>query len=611
MCGTGEITVGGVSNTDIPDMIARRSLGAESAMRFGTKVCTEGGVQFRLFAPDVDSVCLILEDTSESLPMSRDDGWFEATARSAGAGTRYTFRLASGTVIPDPASRYQPYGSEGMSEVVAPDAYQWSDAGWAGLSWNEAVIYELHLGTFTPEGTFRSAISRLQHLADIGITAIELMCLTQFPSTKNWGYDVALLFAPSNSYGRPEDLKALVDEAHHLGIMVILDVVYNHLCDVGNCIPTYWSNYMSPQHKNAWGRTPNFDRQGATEVREFVISNALYWIDEFHFDGLRLDAANDMKDESPRHILDELADKIHRTFPNRAIHLILEDQDNAADRIAPPEEKGYTGYSAQWNHDMAHLRELPLPLAPDAVMRKTETVANMLARGFCPEHNPVSNHTHCTHPTDFVGFLQTHDLVGNDVRGQRVYAKASTAATRALTATYFVSPQIPMLFMGDEWCASTPFCFFADLEEDAMKGVRKSRHDFLRSNGAKEDDLRRMPDPAAEETFTASRLNWGELDDISHATWLAWFKRLSRTRREVIIPLLQDTGNVCTASEVYGAGCFRVTWSFGEASLVLYANLSEHIMEMPELPQGNVFWSEGDPFTTTAGPWSVRWSIRN
>ena len=244
------------------------------------------------------------------------------------------------------------------SEFIDPEAYLWTDTAWRGRPWNEAVLYELHVGTFTPEGTYRAAIAKLDHLARIGITGIELMGVADFPGKRNWGYDSVLLYAPDSAYGRPEDLKALVDAAHARGIMVLFDVVYNHLGREGNLIPKYWPQFMSPIHDTPWGKPPNFDAEGSHEVREFIIHNALYWLDEFHADGLRLDASHDIKDTSSRHLLDELANRVHALAGDRHIHLILEDEHNASARLMREPDGKPTLYTAQWNHQMAHLREL-------------------------------------------------------------------------------------------------------------------------------------------------------------------------------------------------------------------------------------------------------------
>ncbi|HEU4634785.1 MAG TPA: alpha-amylase family glycosyl hydrolase, partial [Edaphobacter sp.] len=528
-----------------------------------------------------------------------------------------TFVLPDDTEVPDPASRYQPEDVYGPSEVIDPKAYAWNDAGWCGRDWREAVLYEMHIGTFTLAGQYRTAIERLDHLQELGVTAIELMAVADFPGRRNWGYDGVLWFAPDSAYGRPEDLKALIDDAHAHGIMVIFDVVYNHLGGIGNFLPRYWPAFNSSLHDTPWGKPPNFDGEGSRLVREFVIQNALYWMEEFHADGLRLDASHDMKDFSQRHILDELAERVHAGACGRQVHLILEDERNASSRMLRDSEGRPKLYSAQWNHHMAHLRELPAEepcsLRP-TVDPKTETIARMIAVGYegktdSPE-GPVEIDCRVP-PMAYISFLQTHDLVGNDLLGQRIYAKAPACAVRALSAIYLLAPQIPMLFMGDEWGASTPFAFFCDYEGETAKNMREGRLRFLQKDLKVDDaELQRVPDPLSEETFFAAHLNWEELSEPEHADWLRWYRSILKVRREEIVPLLARVQARCGVPEIRSRRIFTAPWVVdGGARLLLQANLCETRADHFSR-EGRLLWLEG---TETAlgqlGPWTVRWSI--
>jgi len=584
-------------------------------MPFGSEL-TDTGVRFRLFSPGAQQVRLELNGASEQLPMRAcGDGWHEYDAAETGAGTRYTFVLPNGMRVADPASRFQPEDVTGPSEVIDPCDYCWSDAAWKGRGWNEAVLYELHVGAFSPAGTFQGAIARLDHLAGIGITAIELMALADFPGTRNWGYDGVLLYAPDSVYGRPEDLKALVDAAHARGIMVLLDVVYNHLGGEGNVLQHFWPQFLSSLHDTPWGKPPNFDADGALEVREFIIHNALYWIEEFHLDGLRLDASHDMRDTTPRHILDELAERVHTVAGDRQVHLVLEDEHNASARLLRDAAGKPPLYSAQWNHQMAHLRELSQEkecARQGGVNKLTETIAKMVAMGYggtIPASNESDEIDCRVPPTAYISFLQTHDLVGNDLTGERAYAKAPLRINRALSAIYLLVPQIPMLFMGDEWGASTPFQFFCDFEGEMVESIRKGRREFVKKElHLEEDALQRMPDPLSPQTFLDSHLNWDELSQPEHADWLDWYRRILTVRREQITPLLCGVCERCGEYELRGPGTFTARWTLGQdARLTLDANLCDHNSDTFDAPEGEALWLEGEQQTPAClAPWTVR-----
>ena len=593
----------------------------EPAWRFGSELRAEGGVIFRLFAPAVSSVQIATDedalDAREPLVMrSLGDGWHELTIEDAGLGTLYRFVLPDGSRVPDPVSRYAPAGVHGPSEVVDPNAFQWSDEEWHGRPWNEAVLYELHVGTLTPEGTFRAAIERLDHLKDLGITAVELMCICAFAGQRSWGYDGVQIYAPNSTYGRPEDLKALIDAAHARGIMVILDVVYNHFGPEGNYIPRYFPQIFSQTHKTAWGPGLNFDGSYSREVRDFIVLNAIYWTREFHVDGLRLDASHAMIDTGPHHILNEIAERVHAAAGDRRVHLILEDEQNIA-RLLKRDARADAPYAAQWNHAIDHMLGLSMggdcdPADPNR-RHETEELARALAEGFFsggPSWPPSDRGSVPT--TGFVSFIQTHDLVGNRVFGERIHALARPEAVRAVAAIYLLLPQIPMLFMGEEWAATTPFPFFSDYGGELGEAVRRGRAEQLAKTGhTDEATLQGVPDPQAESTFLSAKLNWGERNESSHVARLDWYQRVIAARRERILPLL-DGLEPCGTWRVHSGGQFECEWRVTRGGrLRLWANLCVTAADgFDPAGTGEVLWLEGSqPDPRTLGSWSALWTL--
>jgi malto-oligosyltrehalose trehalohydrolase len=597
------------------------------AMPFGAELGPDGAVRFRLWAPEQQRVRLVLEGQDETLAMqSRADGWHELATSGARAGTQYCFELANGMRVPDPASRYQPRDVHGPSEVIDPAVYQWRDGSWRGRPWHEAVLYEMHVGAFTPEGTFRAAIKRLDHLVDLGVTALELMPLADFPGRRNWGYDGVLLFAPDGSYGRPDDLKALVDAAHRRGLMVLLDVVYNHFGPDGNYLPVYAPQILTDRHKTPWGSAINYDGDDATVMREFVIHNALYWLEEFHFDGLRLDAVHAIMDDSPKHLLEELAQRVHLTFgKDRHVHLILENEENEAHWL----ERGPGGrverYTAQWNDDVHHglhtaatgehagyyveyqgdIGKLARALAEGFTFQGEMMGYRGTARGQPSAHLP---------PTAFIAFMQNHDQVGNRAFGDRLTHGTPAERVRAIAAVLLLAPQIPMLFMGEEWAAAQPFPFFCDFEEELAEAVRKGRRAEFAKFPEFQDEATResIPDPTAEETFRSAKLDWSDRGRAPHAQWLDWYRRILAIRRSEIVPRLAQAAGHAGTYETSGSGAFRVSWSLGDGSgLTVLANLSDATWKGFGPSPGRVVWSEGDldQERKALGPWSVMWSI--
>ncbi|WP_372620052.1 malto-oligosyltrehalose trehalohydrolase [Falsiroseomonas sp.] len=575
-------------------------------------------MRFRLFAPAHATIGLEL-DGADPLPMHAADGWHELHVEQARAGTRYRFVLPDGLRVPDPASRFQPEDVHGPSEVVDPAAHAWHDAGWTGRRWEEAVIYELHIGAFTPEGSFRAAIGRLDHLVALGVTAIEIMPVAAFPGARNWGYDGVQIFAPDASHGRPEDLKALVEAAHARGLIVLLDVVYNHFGPEGNYLhPIARDTFFTERHHTPWGAALNFDGPESRPVRDFFIHNALYWIEEFHLDGLRLDAVHAILDDGPRDVLTELAERVRAAAPGRHIHLVLENEGNEASRLPRDSEGRPRLYTAQWNDDVHHVLHVAATGESAGYygeyLGDTRKLARALAEGFAfqGEHMPYRGHARgepSAHlpPTAFVAFIQNHDQIGNRAFGERITSLAPEDAVRAIAATYLLLPQVPMLFMGEEWGAMQPFPFFCDVGPELADAVREGRRaEFARFPEFRDPAARaRIPDPLAGSTFASAKLRWEDASRPPHAAWLDWYRRILALRHAEIVPRL---GAIRSggAWEIIGESAVALRWG----ALHLAANLSA--VPVAGFPQagGRIIWQEGEPGETGAfGPWSVRWSI--
>ncbi|HLZ99823.1 MAG TPA: malto-oligosyltrehalose trehalohydrolase [Steroidobacteraceae bacterium] len=595
----------------------------------GADVVPGGGVRFRLWAPNCRHVAVETADGLEparSTPMAETgDGWHECLVPRARAGTRYRYILPDGMRVPDPASRFQPEDAHGPSEVIDPGAYRWSDTAWHGRPWHEAVLYELHVGAFTAAGTFRAARERLDHLAALGVTGIEIMPVADFPGRRNWGYDGVLLYAPDSTYGRPDDFRALVDAAHARGIMVLLDVVYNHFGPDGNYLPLYAPAFFTDRHRTPWGAGINFDGPQSRAVREFIIHNALYWIDEFHLDGLRLDAVHAILDDSPRDVLDELAERV-RAAGRREVHLVLENEENQTRRLAREADGRTRHYTAQWNDDVHHVLHAAATGEDRGYYAEylgdPKKLGRALAEGFAYQGErmdyrgrPRGEPSGVLPPTAFVAFIQNHDQIGNRAFGERLTALASPDALRALAAVYLLLPQIPMLFMGEEWGAAQPFPFFCDFEGDLADAVRQGRRrEFARFPEFQSDAARdRIPDPLSDRTYGSAKLDWADLDKPEHRVWLDLYRRLLARRREAVVPLLPGIGAHAATYEVIGPGAVAVHWGFGNGAqkgvLALAANLSDDPVSGFRLDLGRVLWQEGRSGNGVGEPWSVRWSL--
>ncbi|MBA4784282.1 MAG: malto-oligosyltrehalose trehalohydrolase [Rhizobiales bacterium] len=560
---------------------------------WGAEFVAAGEVRFRLWAPGQKEVVLRL-GTSET-PMSRsDDGWFELLATGVSAGAEYCFVLSDGMTIPDPASRGQKSEVNGTSLVIDPTNYEWQNAAWKGRPWEEAVVYEFHIGTFTQEGTFRAAIEKLPHLAELGITAVEIMPVAQFAGNRGWGYDGVLLYAPHSAYGTPEDMKAFIDAAHGHGLMVLLDVVYNHFGPDGNYLPLVAPGFFHPEKHTPWGAAIAYETDA---VRRFFIENALYWLEEYQIDGLRFDAIDQIgDDESEKHILVEIAERIRSELPGRHIHLTTEDARN----ITSLHERGADGsvprFTAEWNDDLHNAIHVYATGETDGYYKdfadKTEyLVARTLAEGFAyqGEMSKQSGEARGVTstgqpPVAFVDFIQNHDQVGNRAFGDRLLTLAGPEKVKALLSMLLLSPHIPLLFMGEEFGETRPFQFFTDFHGELAKAVRDGRRREFEGHAGHGHEEEEIPDPNAETTFTDCRLDWAKPQAADGADWMALTRQLLTLRRKIIVPMIRTAreagGTILEAAD----GLVAVRWSFPGGELGMAINLGSEAKPLPDLP---------------------------
>jgi maltooligosyltrehalose trehalohydrolase len=587
-------------------------------MPFGAE-CRDGATRFRLWAPSCRRVRLELgRERARSLDMhALEGGWHELVVEGVGHGAAYAFQCGDDPArVPDPASRANPWDVGGPSVVVDPRRYEWEDHDWKGRPWHEALVYEMHVGTFTPEGTFRAAAAKLEHLARCGVTAVEVMPVADFAGQRGWGYDGVLPFAPDSAYGFPEDLRDFVQSAHALGLMVLLDVVYNHFGPEGNHLGAYAGDFFNPAHQTPWGAAINFDGPGARTVRDFFIHNALYWIDEFRFDGLRLDAVHAIRDDSPVHIVEEIAQAVAKgPGRERHVHVVLENDANSARLLE-------RGARAQWNDDAHHGFHVLLTGEADGYYADyaadaPRLLGRSLAEGFAWQGEPSghrggeprgepSSHLPLT---AFVPFLQNHDQVGNRAMGERLSMLVPPERLRLATAMLLLAPSIPLVFMGDEFAARTPFLYFCDFEGELATAVREGRRrefaSFARFAG--EEARSRIPDPNDARTFAASRLDWASAARPDHAAALDHFRRLAGLRASTIVPRLAK-GEAHGTYASSAPGYVSVDWTLGDGSrLHLRANLADGACECAA-PIARLLHVEGSaPSAGRIAPWSAAW----
>lgn len=596
------------------------------AMPFGAEFAA-GNTRFRLWAPSASKVALHLEGpgTPSILAMRQQDGgWFQLETVLAPMGKRYRYQIDDGLLVPDPASRYNPDDVHGASEVVDPAAFDWQDGNWMGRPWHEAVIYELHVGSFSPEGNFAGVERRLDELADLGITAIELMPIADFPGTRNWGYDGVLPFAPDASYGRPEDLKRLVQSAHSRGLMVLLDVVYNHFGPEGNYLHAYARDFFTDRHHTPWGAAINFDGDASRTVRDYFIHNALYWLEEYHFDGLRLDAVHAIRDDSRPDILEELAQAVHAgPGTQRLVHLVLENDNNAAHYLG----RQGAGYAAQWNDDIHHCLHVLLTGEADGYYRDyaQDTLARLgrcLTEGFAfqGEPSPYRDGHRRGEPSAnlppwcFVSFLQNHDQVGNRAFGERLTQLARPDALRAAVETLLLAPAPPLLFMGEEWGSQSRFPFFCDFGGDLAQAVTNGRRrEFARFERFRDERARAaIPDPCAPATYAAARLDWEQRTSPSHLEWLDLYRRLLHLRQDELMPRLTAAPAARAHFNLHSGTLLQADWVLGDGSRYrLVANLGDVPREAPPSGTDRILYASPGALDTPhrLPAWSVIWYI--
>jgi 1,4-alpha-glucan branching enzyme/maltooligosyltrehalose trehalohydrolase len=576
-------------------------------MRFGASLRGDaGGVDFRLWAPAAKQASVLVYDTgaapASGSPPSRgfrnfvvhaarrdSSSWWECHVPDAGVGTLYHWRIDDELNVPDPASRSNPFGVHEPSCVVDPLAFDWDD-GWTGRPWHEVVLYELHVGAFTPEGTFAAAAQRLQELKDIGVTAIELMPLAAFPGRFGWGYDGVLPYAPHAAYGSPQDLKAFIQQAHRLGLMVFLDVVYNHFGPEGNYLHRYAPQFFSATRSSPWGAAINFDGEGSRWVREFFIQNAVYWTTEYRFDGLRLDAVHAIQDDSTPHVLEELSRRVREATAGRHVHLVLEDENNHHRRLATEPVAGR--FDGQWNDDFHHALHVTLT---------GETQSYYHDYGHTPGEEPIELLGRClTHgmlfedskrkpggareeprPTPpiplsaLVNFAHNHDQVGNRAFGERLAALVGPQAAPVATLLALLTPTVPMLFFGEEFGSLHPWLYFADWQGDLKKAVQEGRkREFGHVSKVVDGRELELPDPCSSATFDASRPGRDEGETAQGRAWLAMVKAALDARRKWIVPRATQLLTGQHTFQRVGATGLAVQWRYADSAVLeLQVNL--------------------------------------
>jgi malto-oligosyltrehalose trehalohydrolase len=579
---------------------------------FGARLTSEG-TTFRLWAPAARRVDVALEQQRYPLTSCKH-GWFETSVPDVKAGARYKFRIDDEIDVPDPASAFQPDDVFGPSEVIDPKNYAWRAADWRGRPWHETVLLEAHVGTFTQEGTYRAMIGKLDHLVETGITALELLPVADFAGTRNWGYDGVLWYAPDSAYGRPEDLKLLVDEAHLRGLMVFLDVVYNHFGPEGNYLGRYAPPFFT-ETQTPWGSAIDYREP---QVRAFAIENALYWLDEYRFDGLRLDAVHAIAELGEIPMLNDLSLAAGQLAAEkgRHIHLVLENDDNRVSLLDPVQDPPRGKYHAQWNDDYHHAWHVKLTGEKQGYYRDYQRaplsdIARALGSGFVYQ-GEASEHrggqlrgeaSGTLAPTAFVNFLQNHDQIGNRAFGDRLESQAEPEAIEAALAITLLAPTIPMLFMGEEWGSKVPFPFFCDFKGGLAEAVRKGRRDEYAWAYEKFGDD--VPDPLGEATFRSAILDWETTADSGRER-LALVRELLAIRRQHIMPRL--AGARFGEARVADDGTLNANWQLGtDARLSLTANLSDRTiaMQSKEVRGAPIWGRPGDAMK----PWLVIWRL--
>lgn len=581
----------------------------------------DGGTRFRIPAT-VEALTLLLHDgpAAGRHPLARDgDGVYDIVIAGAAVGHRYSLITADGRAYPDPASRFQPEGVHGPSQIVDPGAFRWTDDGWRGVPARDLVVYELHVGTFSPEGTFAGVRERLPLLRELGVTAIELMPVADFPGARNWGYDGVCLYAPSRAYGRPDDLRALVDDAHRLGLGVLLDVVYNHLGPEGGYVTVLIPEYLTNRHQTPWGNAVNLDSPGSAIVREFLVANAEHWIREYHLDGLRLDATHALIDDSPEHIVREIAGAA-RQAARWPIHIHAEDHRNLATLLDRSSARAW-GLDAVWADDFHHIVRRAVAGDSHGYYSDYTGTADELARtmrqgwlytGQHSAHHGERRGTDASHipMRQFVVCVENHDQIGNRARGDRLHHTIDEATWRAATTLLLTAPMIPLLFMGQEWAACSPFQFFTDLGGDLGEAVSRGRRRefaaFPEFSAAAA--CASIPDPQAESTFEASRLRWDERTQERHARTLALYQSLIRLRSQHAALAASDSATIDAEACGTDAVALRRIDDEAEFLIVVRLNGGGRIEVDSPRPGVVIMTTEESRLTADPAPPDVGWA---
>lgn len=560
--------------------------------QYGTNFLADGSVEFNFLAPEAKNVklCLEIDGKFQDFEMLKKEyGVYTLRTKMAHHGMLYCYKINNDLKVPDPASRCQSDDVHGLSRLINPDKFDWEDDyNWKGIPAEKMVLYELHTGTFTPEGTFNAIKNKLDYFVSLGINAIELMPVADFTGKRNWGYDGVLIYAPDSSYGKSDDLKDLIKAAHQKSIAVFLDVVYNHFGPDGNYLYTYAkSTFFNSKIKTPWGDSINFKNKF---TRNFFITNALYWINEYHFDGLRIDAVHAINDDSTLDILKELAQKVKDNIEkDRHVHLILENDKNESTYLNED-------YTAQWNDDFHHCIHILITGEKDGYYidytkeRTGKPVSYYLARtlseGFAyqgekslyRDNKPRGEKSGYLSPYKFVNFIQNHDQAGNRAFGERISTLSSRNLIKAASCLYLLAPSIPMIFMGEEWGCESPFCFFCDFNEELSEKVRIGRRkEFSKSLQFSDSKIiEAIPNPSSEKTFLDSKLNWNDLKQANHNEIHDYYKLLLSIRKNKIIPILNKIKK--GSFEIYNDKSFSVSWNFeqeGAKTLTAFANFGD------------------------------------
>ena len=562
---------------------------------WGAEFVAADTVRFRLWASGQSEVTLRL--SAKDIEMTpTGNGWFEVEVAGVKPGEEYQYVLADGKTVADPASRAQRDDVGGPSLVIDPARYAWQNTGWAGRAWEETVVYELHIGTFTPQGTFRAAIDKLPHLAGLGITMIEVLPLAQFGGRRGWGYDGVLLYAPHAAYGSPEDFKAFVDAAHGYGISVVLDIVLNHFGPEGNYLPLLSPDFFHPERTTPWGAAIAWD---VDAVRRYIVEAPLYWLQEYNLDGLRFDAIDQIEDSQQPHVLIEIAQRIRAEIPQRPIHLTTEDCRNVI-FLHPRDADGSAPlFTGEWNddfHNAVHVFATGETHAyyQDFADQPEKGVARALTEGFIYQGqvSPQSGEARGVDsrgqpPVTFVDFIQNHDQVGNRAQGERLISLAGADRSKVMLAMLLLSPHIPLLFMGEEYGETHPFLFFTDFHGDLARAVREGRAREFAGHAGHEGES--VPDPNAEQTFIASRLDWHKPETPEGQAWMALTRQLLTLRQQYIVPLLARAGGHSGNVVKTAPGFLAVSWTFPQGTLSMAVNIAATPQPLPDLPGETIF----------------------